>query len=328
MKKVKIGNVEIEQTAILAPMASVSDRAYRYICKKYGAPYMVSEMASSKGMHYNDKKTKELLSIDDFERPMGVQIFGDDPEYMAEAAKKCIEFSPDIIDINMGCPVPKVAGNGAGSSLMKNPKLAGEIVKAVVEAVDIPVTVKIRKGWDDDNINAIEFSQILEENGASAICIHGRTRKQMYKPPIDWEIIKSVKQAISIPVIGNGDVITPEDVVRMYEETGCDLVMIGRGSYGNPWIFSQVKEYMETGKISTLPTVEERLSVMVDHIRLLCEFKGENIGMKQARKHSSWYIKGMKNSALFRGECGKLEKIEDIIDLKDRILLDNKDIKI
>ncbi|MDK2802988.1 MAG: tRNA dihydrouridine synthase DusB [Oscillospiraceae bacterium] len=324
MKKVKIGNVEIEQTAILAPMASVSDRAYRYICKKYGAPYMVSEMASSKGMHYNDRKTRELLSIDDFERPMGVQIFGDNPEYMSEAAKKCMEFSPNIIDINMGCPVPKVAGNGAGSSLMKTPELAGEIVKAVVSSVDIPVTVKIRKGWDDENVNAVEFSKILEANGASAICIHGRTRKQMYKPPVDWDIIKRVKQAISIPVIGSGDVISPEDVVKMYKETGCDLVMIGRGSYGNPWIFSQVKEYMERGEIKTMPTVEERLAVMVEHIKLLCEFKGENIGMKQARKHSSWYIKGMKNSASFRGECGKLEKLDDINILKDKILEYNK----
>ena len=324
MKKVKIGNVEIEQTAILAPMASVSDKAYRYICKKYGVPYMVSEMASSKGMHYNDRKTRELLSIDDFERPMGVQIFGDNPEYMAEAAKKCMEFSPSIIDINMGCPVPKVAGNGAGSSLMKTPELAGEIVKSVVSSVDIPVTVKIRKGWDDENVNAVEFSKMLEANGASAICIHGRTRKQMYKPPVDWEIIKSIKQAISIPVIGSGDVISPEDVVKMYKETGCDLVMIGRGSYGNPWIFLQVKEYMETGEIKTLPTVEERLSVMVEHIKLLCKFKGENIGIKQARKHSSWYIKGMKNSALFRGECGKLERLDDINILKNKILEYNK----
>ncbi len=324
MKKVKIGNVEIEQTAILAPMASVSDKAYRYICKKYGVPYMVSEMVSSKGMHYNDRKTRELLSIDDFERPMGVQIFGDNPEYMAEAAKKCMEFSPNIIDINMGCPVPKVAGNGAGSSLMKTPELAGEIVKSVVSSVDIPVTVKIRKGWDDENVNAVEFSKMLEANGASAICIHGRTRKQMYKPPVDWEIIKSIKQAISIPVIGSGDVTSPEDVVKMYKETGCDLVMIGRGSYGNPWIFLQVKEYMETGEIKTLPTVEERLSVMVEHIKLLCKFKGENIGIKQARKHSSWYIKGMKNSALFRGECGKLERLDDINILKNKILEYNK----
>lgn len=320
MNTVKIGSVSIERTAALAPMASVADKAFRVLCKRFGAAYVVGEMASSKGLCYSDRKTAELLEVTESEMPMAVQLFGDEPKFMAKAAQIASEFKPQIIDINMGCPVPKVAGNGSGSALMRSPELAGEIVKAVVSATDIPVTVKIRKGWDDNSVNAVEFAKLMEQNGAAAIAVHGRTRQQYYTGVADWEIIKAVKDAVSVPVIGNGDVISVESCVDMYKKTGCDLVMIGRGAYGNPWIFKQIEHYYKTGEIMALPTLAERMEVMLEHISLICEYKGERVGMKEARKHAAWYVKGLRSAAGLRRECGMLSTYEDAKALAKKVL--------
>lgn len=312
MKKIKIGNIEIEQSACLAPMASVADRAYRKICKEYGTAYCVSEMISCKGLYYSDKKTEEMCRIDDIERPMGLQLFGNEPEFYKIAVNIIKKYNPDIIDINMGCPVPKVAGNGSGSALMKTPKLCGEIIQATVKAANCPVTVKIRKGYDKDNINAVEVAKIAEQAGASAITVHGRTREEMYTGKADWQIIKQVKQAVSMPVIGNGDVFTPQDCKNMYDETGCDLVMIGRGTYGRPWIFNQIREYLSTGNILPDPSLDECMEIMLKHISMIVEDKGEKIGIKEARKHAAWYFKGLPNSASFRNRCGQLDSLESL----------------
>lgn len=317
----KIGNIELPKHAALAPLAGVGDRAMREISREFGAVWTVGEMTSSKGLSYGSKKSAELLEINEAERPCAVQLFGSEPEVMAEAAKMALEYKPDAIDINFGCPVPKIAGNGGGSALMKDPELAGRIVRAVVDAVDIPVTVKFRAGWDNDHLNAVEFAAICEANGASALTVHGRTRTQMYAPPVNWDIIRQVKEAVSVPVIGNGDVDSPEAAKRLYEETGCDLVMVGRGAMGNPWLFRRIAHYMETGELLPEPTPEERMSVLKRHINLLCKYKGEYTGMREARKHSSWYIKGMRGAAEFRRECGELETPEDLERLIDRVLL-------
>lgn len=260
MDYIEIGGVKIEKTAALAPMASVADRAYRIMAKEYGAAYVVGEMASCKGLCYNDRKTAELLSVTPGERPMAVQLFGNEPEFMTGAVKIAEQFSPDIIDINSGCPMPKIVSGGAGSALMKTPELFGEVVRAAVEAAHVPVTVKIRAGWDENSINAVQMAQIAEQNGAAAVAVHGRTKTQLYSGKADWDIIRAVKQSVNIPVIGNGDVTTPELCRQMYEYTGCDLVMVGRGSYGRPWLFRQIKEYLETGTCSPDPTPEQRLT--------------------------------------------------------------------
>ena len=278
MDNLNIGGVPLKSHAVLAPMAGVSDRAYRELCVRFGAAYCVSEMVSSKALSFNSKKSEELMEISDLERPCGIQIFGDDPKCMADAAKHALENKPDIIDINMGCPAPKISSNGSGSALMKNPRLCGEIVKAVTAVTDIPVTVKIRKGWDDDSVNAVEVAKICESAGAAAITVHGRTRQQYYKPPVDYDIIKAVRESVSVPVIANGDIDSAERAKKVMDITGCDLVMIGRATLGNPWIFSQINAFLENPNVKIhTPDLEERLGVMIEHIGKMVEYKGEHM---------------------------------------------------
>lgn len=304
MDNLNIGGVPLKSHAVLAPMAGVSDRAYRELCVRFGAAYCVSEMVSSKALSFNSKKSEELMEISDLERPCGIQIFGDDPKCMADAAKHALENKPDIIDINMGCPAPKISSNGSGSALMKNPRLCGEIVKAVTAVTDIPVTVKIRKGWDDDSVNAVEVAKICESAGAAAITVHGRTRQQYYKPPVDYDIIKAVRESVSVPVIANGDIDSAERAKEVMDITGCDLVMIGRATLGNPWIFSQINAYLENPNVKIhTPDLEERLGVMIEHIGKMVEYKGEHMAMLQARKLVVGYFKGMKGAAALRNEA-------------------------
>lgn len=320
LEYINIGNVKIKKTAALAPMASVADRAYRLMCKEYGASYSVSEMISSKGLCFSDKKTKALCYIDERERPFALQLFGEDPVYMARASEILNSFEPDIIDINMGCPVPKIAGNGSGSALMKSPKTAEQIVRAVVKEADCPVTVKIRSGWDNDSINAPEFAKRLEEAGASAIAVHARTKMQMYSGKADWSVIKQVKEAVDIPVIGNGDISCGADAKAMYESTGCDLVMVGRGTYGSPWVFKEIENYLETGRSLIQPGLKERIEIMKRHISMIIDFKGERQGMKEARKNVAWYIKGIKNAASFRNACGTLSTYDEFLKFCDNVI--------
>ena len=314
-----IADVEISGYCALAPMAGVADRAFRELCKSFGAAYTVGEMVSAKGITMNDKKSQELLTISDCERPSAVQLFGNVPEIMAKAAEYSLKFSPEIIDINMGCPAPKVIKNGCGSALMKDTKLAGEIVKAVSEAVNVPVTVKMRTGWDKDSVNCVELAKTVEENGAAAICVHGRTKEQMYTPPADLDSIKAVKLAVSIPVIGNGDIYTPEDAKRMYDYTGCDLVMVGRGALGVPWIFGQINEYLEKGSYPPAPSVEERMKIMLGHAGRICELRGDKIGMCEIRKHALWYTKGLKGSAKLRKELSTVQNMDELYELSKKI---------
>ncbi len=320
----KIGNVEIKGRAVLAPMAGVADRAFRELCVGYGASYVVSEMISSKGVSMGDRKSKDLAYLSDIERPAAVQIFGSDPKIMAQSIPRVMESKPEIIDINMGCPAPKIAGNGGGAALGKNPKLAEEIVKAVVDASPVPVTVKIRMGWDFDNITAVEMAKRAENAGASAVTIHGRTRSQMYSPPVDHEIIAEVKRAVSIPVIGNGDIVDGISASKMFEDTNCDLVMIGRGALGRPWVFSQVNAYLEHERIIPEPPVTERMLVMLKHIEKLCEYKGDYVGMREARKHAGWYTKGLKGAAKYRQELGTIENMDTLKEIAYKICVENQ----
>lgn len=321
MNNLNIGGVSLKSHAVLAPMAGVSDRAYRELCVRFGAAYCVSEMVSSKALSFNSKKSEELMEISDLERPCGIQIFGDDPKCMADAAKHALENKPDIIDINMGCPAPKISSNGSGSALMKNPRLCGEIVKAVTAVTDIPVTVKIRKGWNDDSVNAVEVAKICESAGAAAITVHGRTRQQYYKPPVDYDIIKAVRESVSVPVIANGDIDSAERAKEVMDITGCDLVMIGRATLGNPWIFSQINAYLENPNVKIhTPDLEERLGVMIEHIGKMVEYKGEHMAMLQARKLVVGYFKGIKGAAALRNEAGKIKTLDDLYELRQKAL--------
>ncbi len=319
MDYLKIGTVKIEKTAALAPMASVADKAYRLMAKEFKASYCVGEMASCKGLCYSDRKTEKLLSVSCEERPMAVQLFGAEPEFMEKAVKIALKYAPDIIDINAGCPMPKIVNGGAGAALMKTPKLLGEIVKAAVMASDVPVTIKIRAGWDEDSVNAVEIAKIAEENGASAITVHPRTKTQLYTGKSCWRIIKAVKQAVSIPVIGSGDVQSVSDCVKMYEETGCDLVMIGRGSYGRPWLFRQIHDYFSGRTPRNEPDLDEKISIMRKHILMLVEDKGETVGIKEARRQAGWYIKGINGAAKLRGDFSGMNTLEDFERLIDKI---------
>ena len=321
MDNLNIGGVPLKSHAVLAPMAGVSDRAYRELCVRFGAAYCVSEMVSSKALSFNSKKSEELMEISDLERPCGIQIFGDDPKCMANAAKHALENKPDIIDINMGCPAPKISSNGSGSALMKNPWLCGEIVKAVTAVTDTPVTVKIRKGWDDDSVNAVEVAKICESAGAAAITVHGRTRQQYYKPPVDYDIIRAVRESVSVPVIANGDIDSAERAKEVMDITGCDLVMIGRATLGNPWIFSQINAYLENPNVKIhTPDLEERLGVMIEHIGKMVEYKGEHMAMLQARKLVVGYFKGIKGAAALRNEAGKIKTLDDLYELRQKAL--------
>lgn len=321
MDNLNIGGVPLKSHAVLAPMAGVSDRAYRELCVRFGAAYCVSEMVSSKALSFNSKKSEELMEISDLERPCGIQIFGDDPKCMADAARHALENKPDIIDINMGCPAPKISSNGSGSALMKNPRLCGEIVKAVTAVTDIPITVKIRKGWDDDSVNAVEVAKICESAGAAAITVHGRTRQQYYKPPVDYDIIKAVRESVSVPVIANGDIDSAKRAKEVMDITGCDLVMVGRATLGNPWIFSQINAYLENPNVKIhTPDLEERLGVMIEHIGKMVEYKGEHMAMLQARKLVVGYFKGMKGAAALRNEAGKIKTLDDLYELRQKAL--------
>ena len=306
---------------ILAPMAGVTDLPFRLLCKEQGAGLLCMEMVSAKAILYKNRNTESLLEIDPRENPVSLQLFGSDPEIISKIAHQIEDKPFDILDLNMGCPVPKIVNNGEGSALMKNPKLAGKIIRETVKAIDKPVTVKIRKGFDDEHINAVEMAKIAEDAGAAAVAVHGRTREQFYSGRADWDIIRQVKEAVSIPVIGNGDLLTAEDVIAMEAQTGCDGFMIARGAQGNPWIFRQILHYFETGRHLAKPTLEEVTQMILRHARMMLEFKGEYIGIREIRKHAAWYTAGYPNSARLRVAINNVESFEAL----EELLMNNLD---
>ena len=315
MKHLKIGNVELENRYILGPMAGVTDLPFRLLCKEQGAGLLCMEMVSAKAIYYNNRNTESLLEIHPDETPVSLQLFGSDPKIMSEMAKRIEERPFAILDVNMGCPVPKVVRNGEGSALMKEPKLVYEIVSALVKAIDKPVTVKIRKGFDDDHVNAVEIAKIIEEAGAAAVAVHGRTREQYYSGKADWDIIRQVKEAVSIPVIGNGDVTSPQKADELVRRTGCDGIMIARGAEGNPWIFSEMIRWEETGELPPRPDKDEIREMMLKHARLQLKYKGEFCGIREMRKHVAWYTKGLKGAARLREKVNAVESLEELENL-------------
>ena len=321
MRTLKIGNVELANPYILAPMAGVTDLPFRLLCKEQGAGLLCMEMISAKAIQYKNRNTRALMEIHPQEEPVSLQLFGSDPDVISEIAKEIEELPFAILDINMGCPVPKIVRNGEGSALMNQPKLVHEIVSKTAEAIKKPVTVKIRKGFNDESINAVEIAKIIEDAGAAAVAVHGRTREQYYSGKADWEIIRKVKEAVSIPVIGNGDVTSGESALSMMEQTGCDGVMIGRGAQGNPWIFSELVEYERTGVMPKRPSNEELKEMMLRHARLQMEYKGEFLGIREMRKHVAWYTTGLPNSARLRGEINAVESYEELENLLEERLL-------
>ena len=313
--ELRIGNTILENNVILAPMAGVTDLPFRLLCREQGAGCVVTEMVSAKAILYNNRNTKELMQIHPQERPAAIQLFGSDPDIMAQIAARIEDGPYDFIDVNMGCPVPKVVNNGEGSALMKNPKLVGEIVKKVASSIQKPLTVKIRKGFTEDCVNAVEIAKIIEDAGAAAVAVHGRTREQYYSGRADWDIIRRVKEAVSIPVIGNGDVDSPESAKRLLEETGCDGIMVGRAARGNPWIFSRIRSYLENGTIPDEPAASDVREMILKHARLQLEYKGEYTGMREMRKHVAWYTAGMPHSACVRRKVNEIETYEQLEEL-------------
>ena len=321
--ELRIGNTILENNVILAPMAGVTDLPFRLLCREQGAGCVVTEMVSAKAILYNNRNTKELMQIHPQERPAAIQLFGSDPDIMAQIAARIEDGPYDFIDVNMGCPVPKVVNNGEGSALMKNPKQAEKVLSAMVKAVKKPVTVKFRKGFNDTSVNAVEFAKMAEGSGVAAVAVHGRTREQYYSGKADWDIIRQVKEAVKIPVIGNGDIFTPQDAGRMMEETGCDGIMVARGAKGNPWIFRRINQYLDTGEILPGPSIEEIQAMILRHGHMLAAYKGEQTAMREMRGHVAWYTKGMPHSAALRNEINQVETLKGLAGLLNQAVPSN-----